>query len=213
VACGYSFSDMIVEAFRRPLCWILWVVMWLTAATELGPGAWISNVYNDVMGSSEGILALVWGSVLMYLLRQFGSRRICMISPIALIALTAPIAALGLFLFKFATTPPMFFLAATLLYVGVCFWWPTMLGIASERLPRTGALGLAIIGGTGSFSTFCAGPIMGWINDKYDPTTSLMVWAILPVFIAIIFGLVYLNDRAKGGYKKERLQAVVRPPP
>jgi hypothetical protein len=54
---------------------------------------------------------------------------------------------------------------------------------------------------------------MGWINDKYDPTTSLMVWAILPVFIAIIFGLVYLNDRAKGGYKKERLQAVVRPPP
>ena len=102
-------------------------------------------------------------------------------------------------------TPPMFFLAATLLYFGVCFWWPTMLGITSERCPRTGSLGLAIIGGTGSFATFFAGPIMGRINDAYGPARCLQLWAVLPVIITVVFLILYLSDRAKGGYKVEKL--------
>jgi len=212
VASGVPFREMFSEAIRRPLFWILFGVMWLTAATELGTGQWISNIFNDVMQRKEGILALVWGSILMYILRQFFSKPVHAISPVALMAVTAPIAALGLFLFKFASNPVMFFVAATLVYVGVCFWWPTMLGITSERCPRTGALGLAIIGGVGSFSTSLAGPTIGRIIDKYGqesgPATALQIWAILPVFITIIFLLVYLSDKAKGGYKRERLEAL-----
>lgn len=206
VAAGISFGGMFSEAVRRPLFILLFLMMWLTAATELGPGAWISNVYNDVMGKKEGILALVWGSILMYILRQFFSKQAHSISPVALIALTAPFAAIGLFLFKFATTPPMFFLAATLLYFGVCFWWPTMLGITSERCPKTGALGMAIIGGTGSFATFVAGPVIGRINDAYGPAKSLQLWAVLPVALCVVFVLLYFYDRSKGGYKIERLE-------
>jgi MFS family permease len=210
-AAGLPFGEMIAEALRRPLFLVLFLVMWFTAATELGPGTWIPNIYNEVMADAhgllakEGVLAIVWGSLLMYLLREFGSGPIHKVSPVALIMATAPIAALGLFLFKFATTPPMFFLAATLLYIGVCFWWPTMLGITSERCPRTGALGLAVIGGTGSISTAVAGPVMGRINDAVGPRLTLQIWAILPVVITIVFVLVYLNDKAKGGYKKEVL--------
>ena len=63
--------------------------------------------------------------------------------------------------------------AAALLAVGTAFWWPTMLGITSERFPRTGALGLAIIGGTGSFATAIAGPVMGRLNDMYGPREML----------------------------------------
>jgi fucose permease len=207
VASGYSFGDMFAEAFRRPFFWIVGFVMWLTAATELGCGTWIANIYDDVMGGSEGILALVWGSILMYILRQFFSKPVHKISPIALIALTAPLAAVGLFLFKFAESPVVFFLAATLLYVGVCFWWPTMLGITSERCPKTGALGLAVIGAIGSFSTFFAGPVLGYLNGRFSPRESLVIWGLLPVGIFIIFGLVYLSDRSKGGYKRERLEA------
>ena len=205
VAAGISFSGMFKEAFTRPLFIIIFLLMWLTAATELGPGSWIPDIYKDVFHRQEGILAVVWGSILMYILRQFFSKPVHKIPPTLLITITAPIAALGLFMFKFATTPAMFFLACTLLYVGVCFWWPTMLGITSERCPKTGALGLAIIGGTGSFSTFCAGPIMGRINDALGPRGSLTVWAILPVIIFIVFLCVYLYDRASGGYKAEKL--------
>ena len=205
VASGVTFGQMFQEAIRRPLFLIIFLMMWLTAATELGPGAWISNIYNDVMQAKEGILAVVWGSILMYILRQFFSKMAHSISPVLLLTITAPLAAVGLFLFKYASSPPMFFFAATLLYVGVCFWWPTMLGITSERCPRTGALGLAIIGGAGSFATFVAGPIMGRISDTMGPRGSLLVWSALPVVICIVFLMVYLSDKAKGGYKAEKL--------
>jgi MFS family permease len=205
VAAGVPFSEMFTEALRRPIFWIVFLMMWLTAATELGPGAWISNIYNDVMGKEEGILALVWGSILMYVLRQFFSKPVHKIPPPLLIAVTAPFAAVGLFLFYYASTPAIFFLAATLLYFGVCFWWPTMLGITSERCPKTGALGLAIIGGTGSFATFVAGPAIGRINDAFGPARCLQIWAILPVALIVVFGLVHLSDRARGGYKAEKL--------
>ncbi len=206
VASGVRFSEMFTEALRRPLFYILFLVMWLTAATELGTGQWIANIYNDVIGGKGGILTLVWGSILMYILRQFFSKPIrAVFSPIALMAATAPITAVGLFLFYYANTPVMYYLAATLVYVGFCFWWPTMLGITSERCPRTGALGLAIIGGVGSFSTSLAGPVIGRINDFYGPARALQIWAILPAVICIVFLLVYLSDKAKGGYKTERL--------
>jgi MFS family permease len=207
LASGVSFGEMFAASVGRPLFWIVFLMMWLTAATELVPGAWMSNIYEDIMGkgSSEGILAVVWGSVLMYILRQFFSKQAHSISPIALIALTAPLAAIGLFLFNFATSPAIFFLAATLMYVGVCFWWPTMLGIVSERCPKTGALGLAVIGGTGSIATFVGGPAVGFLNDNYGPAKSLQIWAILPVVLCTVFALVWLNDRSRGGYQIESI--------
>ena len=79
----------------HPIFIVVFVIMWFTAATELGTGQWISNIYSDVMGKKEGILALVWGSILMYILRQFFSKTAHKISPFALIALTAPFAAVA----------------------------------------------------------------------------------------------------------------------
>ncbi|GMV99241.1 MAG: hypothetical protein AMXMBFR84_03800 [Candidatus Hydrogenedentota bacterium] len=205
VAAGLSFSEMVVGAFSRPLFLVLLVIMLFTAATELGPGAWISNIYQDVMQRKEGILAVVWGSILMYILRQFFSKPVHKMSPVLLICVTAPLAAAGLYLFKFAAqgSVVMFFLAATLLYVGVCFWWPTMLGIVSERCPKSGAFGLALVGGAGSFATFFAGPAIGALNDKFGPVGSLQVWAILPVVIFVVFLVIYLFDQSKGGYRAQ----------
>jgi len=209
LAAGVRFGEMFAEAFRRPLFIILFLVMWLTAATELGSGAWLPNIYNDVMSNvtastaTAGILFLVWGNGLMFLLRQFGSGIAHKITPVTLIMCTAPFAAAGLALVTYAQTPLMWFIASSLLFFGVAFWWPTMLGITSERVPRTGALGLAIIGGTGSFSTALAGPAMGWLNDKFGPEKVLVYWAALPVVIFIVFLLIYLNDKAKGGYQAQ----------
>lgn len=204
VAAGVSFKGMF-SALLSPLFLLLFIMMWLTASSELGPGTWIPNIYKDVMGREEGILALVWGSALMYVLRQFFSKPVHRFSPALVIGCSAPLAAIGLFMFRFANTPLLFFTAATLLYIGVCFWWPTMLGITSERCPKTGALGLAIIGGTGSISTFFAGPVMGWLNDMYGPQRTLQLWSILPVAICVVFVALYAIDRSRGGYKAERL--------
>lgn len=205
-AAGVSFGDMFKE-IARPLFVVIWICMWLTAATELGPGQWMSNIFNEVMHSSAqaGILVLVWVNGIMYLIRQFLARTAHRLSPVALIAATAPVAAAGLFLFGTARTPFAAFAAAALFAAGTAFWWPTMLGITSERFPRGGALLLAIIGATGAFSTAIAGPVMGWINERYGADRVLSIWAILPAALTAVFAGIYLRDRMAGGYRVERI--------
>lgn len=208
VAAGVSFGDMFREALR-PLFLIIWVAMMLTAATELGPGQWYANVFNEVMSSATqaGILVLVWVNGIMYLMRQFAGGISHRVSPVGLIGVTAIPAAAGLYLFSLAQSPVAAFAAAGLLAIGTAFWWPTMLGITSERFPRAGALGLAIIGGTGSFATAIAGPVMGHLNDIYGPREMLAIWAVLPVALIAIFGLIYLRDKSVGGYRVEKIGA------
>ena len=205
-AAGVPFGDMFKEALR-PAFLLLWLCMWLTAATELGPGQWYANIFNDVLHSEAraGILVLVWVNGIMYLLRQFGHGLTHRLTPVALIAVTTIPAALGLYLFGRVTTSAGAFAAVALLAVGTAFWWPSMLGITSERFPRTGALGLAIIGGSGSFATAISGPVMGWINDMHGPRAVLPIWAILPALLCVGFGLMYLADRARGGYRVEKI--------
>ena len=206
-AAGVPFSAMFGECFR-PLFLVIFISMWLTAATELGPGQWVSNIFNEVMHSNAqaGILVLVWINGIMYVMRQFFGDISHKVSPISLIAVTSLIAAAGLFLFGMADSAPLAFAAAALLAVGTAFWWPTMLGITTERFPRTGALGLAVIGAAGSFSTAIAGPIMGWINETYGASRVLPIWAMLPVGLCAIFTLIYLTDKARGGYRVEQIQ-------
>jgi MFS family permease len=207
-AAGVPFGQMFSETLR-PLFVLIFLCMWLTAATELGPGQWVANIFNDVMHSDAkvGILVLVWINGIMYAMRQFFGDISHRVSPVLLIACTAILAAAGLFLFGQASTPPIAFLAAALLAMGTAFWWPTMLGITSERFPKTGALGLAVIGAAGSFSTALAGPVMGWINDTYGAARVLPTWAILPVVLSVIFSLIYVADKARGGYRVEQISA------
>ena len=205
-AAGVPFADMLKE-MRRPLFVVIWLCMWLTAATELGPGQWVSNIFNDVMQSSAqaGILVLVWVNGIMYLMRQFAAGAAHRVSPMALIASTAVAAAAGLLLFGLSRTPFSAFAAAAIFAAGTAFWWPTMLGITSERFPRGGALLLAVIGATGAISTAIAGPVMGWINDRFGAGRVLSIWAILPAAIAAIFAIIYAVDRRRGGYRVERI--------
>lgn len=209
-AAGVSFREMFGE-IARPLFLLIWLCMWLTAATELGPGQWYANIFNDVMrsGTQAGIILLVWVNGIMYVMRQFFGYIPHRMSPTMLIAVTAPIAAFGLYLFGQTTTAPMWFVAAALLAVGTAFWWPTMLGITSERFPRGGPLLLAIVGASGSISTALAGPVMGWINDTYGAQAVLPMWAILPATLTVIFFLIYLSDRTRGGYRVEDVRGAV----
>ena len=139
--------------------------------------------------------------------RQFLAGAAHRISPVALIAATAVAAASGLFLFGMARTPFTAFAAAALFAAGTALWWPTMLGITSERFPRGGALLLAVIGATGSISSAISGPVMGWINERYGADRVLSIWAALPAVLIVIFTGIYLRDRVSGGYRIERISS------
>ena len=61
------------------------------------------------------------------------------------------------------------FAAATVFAVGVCYFWPTMLGVVSERVPRSGALGLGLMGTVGMATVgLVTAPTMGRIADRYS---------------------------------------------
>jgi hypothetical protein len=51
---------------------------------------------------------------------------------------------------------------------GKTFFWPTMLAVASDRFPRTGAVAISIMGGIGMLSAgMIGGPGLGYMKDRF----------------------------------------------
>src|SRR5205823_1068804 len=164
-AAGVSAGQMWKEAVR-PLYIIWWCCMWITAALELGPGRWVEAMLSARVGMA-GILLLVYISALMFVMRHFAGPLAHRLSPVGLMWLSSLLAGLGLFALSYATSPVLALLAATVWGIGVCYMWPTMLGVTSERFPRGGALLMGLTGVAGSLSQFVVLPFMGAIYDRY----------------------------------------------
>lgn len=204
----------------RPLFLVMVFCMLLTAATEFGPQQWIPTILSNA--GVSGILVLVWITGLMWMGRQFAGVFVHRISPPGMLLLSAVLSALGLYAMSH-TTGGMLFAAATVFALGVCFFWPTMLGTVSERFPNTGALGLAIMGGAGMLSGSFIVPLVGRVFDEgiaarlpagqtvaTMPTTDAAQWtliqaqaglealgkvAVLPAVLAVIFLILLLTYR------------------
>jgi hypothetical protein len=93
------------------------------------------------------------------------------------------------------------YLAATVFYVGVCFMWPTMLGIAAERFPRGGAITIGYLGFIGQFALGLVIFQSGEIRDKLGAAKSFQAIALLPVIAFFIFAGWWIRDYKSGGYK------------
>lgn len=136
--------------------------MLLTAATELGPSQWIPSILEHA--GVSGILVLVWITGLMAVGRMFAGPFVHRLSPIGMLIASAATSAVGLYAMSH-TSGVMLFGSATVFAFGVCFFWPTMLGYVAENYPKTGALGLAIMGGAGMLSvSFVLPAIGGWYD-------------------------------------------------
>src|SRR5207237_7897648 len=62
----------------------------------------------------------------------------------------------------------MCIIAATIYGFGKTYYWPTMLGVVSERFPRGGALTLGAMGGVGMLSAGLLGtPGIGYKQDYF----------------------------------------------
>jgi MFS family permease len=136
--------------------------MLLTASTELGPGQWIPSILQNA--GVSGILVLVWITGLMAVGRMFAGPFVHKLSPIGMLVGSAFLSMLGLYAMSH-TTGVVLFASATVFAFGVCFFWPTMLGFVAENYPKTGALGLAIMGGAGMLSVSFVLPVIGGWYD------------------------------------------------
>ncbi len=157
-----------VRSFGQPLFVIMLLIMVPLAITELGTDSWISDLMTPEMGK-VGLQAgwiLVYTSAIMVVLRLLAGKIIHKITPLALLAVSSGVAALGLFLLS-SSAGIMVLVAATVFGLGKSFFWPTMLGVVAERFPKGGALTLNITGGVGMIGAGVLGTvILGFVQDK-----------------------------------------------
>ena len=203
VASGISTGEMIRSALR-PGFLILLLCMMITASVELAPGQMVASVLGNLAGMS-GILILVYGSALMFVLRYFAGPIAHRISPIGMMWASVTIASVGLFLLASVHDTLTAYLAATVFYVGVCFMWPTMLGITSERYPEGGAFTMGLMGFAGQFMLGVVIFYMGKVRDSIGDAASFKRVAMMAIVPFIVFGIWWFRDRARGGYKAVKL--------
>lgn len=219
VATGVSYGDMFKEVIKQPLFVLLWVCMWLTAATELAPGQWVDLTLSRVVGM-KGILILVYVSMLMFVMRHFAGALAHKFSPIGVLWFGSLFAAVGLYALSLARSPVMALLAATIWGIGVCYMWPTMLATVADRFPRGGALFLGLLGFGGGLSIQFVLPQLGAIFDNakieaagglaafeklagpeldavltHASVVSFQSVAVVPLILLPMFGLIWLIDR------------------
>jgi MFS family permease len=202
-ASGISTGEMLKTALN-PAFLLLIGCMMITASIELAPGQMVSSVLDKTAGM-DGILILVYGSALMFVLRYFAGPIAHKISPIGMMWASVTLAAGGLFLLAMATTPAMAYVAATVFYVGVCFMWPTMLGITSERFPQGGAFTMGLMGFAGQFALGLVIFNMGKVRDKVGDAASFKYVAVMAIAPFVVYALWWFKDKAAGGYKAVKL--------
>jgi MFS family permease len=197
---GLAASAMYREAFR-PRFILLVFCMLLTAATELGPNQWIPNILTSTAKLS-GILVLAWINGLMATGRMLAGTVARRAHPLTVLVVAATLSALGLLALSVATSAAGALAASTLFALGVCYFWPTMLGLTAELFPAGGALLLGIMGGAGNLSVALILPIMGKIYDVEGPNIALRYVAILPAALIVIFLIMWFGDRKLTSYGK-----------
>jgi MFS family permease len=162
-AAGISAGEMFRELLN-PMFFVLFCSMFLTAASELAPGAWVQVALTQTV-HMPGILLLVYVSALMFAMRHFAGPLVHKLSAIGLLWVSCLLASIGLVALSFANSPITGLLAATIWGTGVCYMWPTMLATASERFPRGGALLMGLMGTAGMLSIQFVLPRIGAIYD------------------------------------------------
>ena len=208
VQSNVTTGEMWREALR-PLFLLFCICNGLGSAAELGPDQWFPKVMGDLIPQLQGVLFLVYTAGLMFTLRTFGgdwSQR----NPIVTTIFCALGTCIGLY--WLGSLHPgdgaiLAFTAATVFGVGKTFFVPTMLGLASEQLPRGGALAMSVMGGFGMLATAVALPLMGARIDQLGPGAALQMMALAPAALGVIFAGLWVYYRSRGGYKAVRIGA------
>jgi MFS family permease len=150
------------KAMLSPVFIFLFFAMALTAISEFGPNQWVSIILVASGAEPLLILALTFGVAAIG--RYFAGPVVAGLGQTGVLLGGAILAAIGIYLFS-TVTGPMTYVAAVIYALGICYFWPVMIGSVAHRVPKSSALGMSIVGGVGMFSTAIFQPIIGsWID-------------------------------------------------
>lgn len=217
-AAGQAKISDNLKGMLNPLYLFMLLCMVLTANTELSTQQWVGPLLKASGAQPMIILALTTG--LMAVGRFYAGPVVHRINPTGVLWGSAIVAAIGIYLLGH-TTGSMTYLAAIMFAIGVCYFWPTMLGFTGEYIPRSGALGMSVIGGMGMFATGLLQPVVGgWIDASqrsaeasgltgdaaslFAGQETLGKLVVFPVILIFAFGALWFYMR---GRKNEPVSA------
>lgn len=214
VSSGVSTAGM-YRALWNPLFIFMFICMFGTAITELFTGQWIDVLLKNV--TQNAILILTLDTGVMVLGRAFAKPVLKLFSPQVLLLISTILAATGIYLLSTLTGDAVFF-AAIIFGMGVCYFWPTMLGFVNTNLPKTGALGLNLMGGAGMFAVSIYTVFMGRYYDRIVAEAGgsnalagqkvLQTTLVIPVVLIVAFAGLVIYMRAKGKTQPLKTAAV-----
>ncbi len=191
-------------ALFSPVFLVFAALMTVTATTELATGQWIAVILQG--SGASGLLVLALTAGLMAVGRFFAGPVVHTFNPIGVLFGSAILSTIGIFMFS-QTSGAMVYVAAIVFALGVTYFWPTMLGVVSEYTPKTGALGLSLVGaagmlGAGFWNLF----IGGWLDKAKETALSGGVTAeqadivagqavlsrltLFPILLIVAFGIL-----------------------
>ncbi|WP_299535825.1 sugar MFS transporter [Ulvibacterium sp.] len=194
-----------LKAMISPLFLFMIACMSLTAISEFGPQQWVGLILSKSGASPMIILALVTG--IMAVARYFGGEMVHKFDQTGVLLGSAVLATIGIYLFS-TQTGTMAYVAAIFFALGIAYFWPNMVGFVADKIPKSGALGLSIIGAVGMFSSSIFQPIIGsWIDaDKAEAAAAgltgdelelvsgqatLETMTLFPGILIILFTILY----------------------
>lgn len=194
---------------------VMALIMTMTATTEFGATQWIERILGNAGAHPMILLALTAG--IMASGRFFAGPLIQSFNPSGVLIGSAVLACAGLFMLSMVTGP-LVYVGTAVFALGICYFWPTMLGFTAENIPESGALGLSLVGGAGMLGAGIWNPVIGgWIDsgrqtaiasglsgDAAELATgqaTLGNIAIFPLVLIFVFIGLYL-------YMKKRTPAV-----
>ncbi len=198
-----------IKSLLTPLFIFVAVCMTLTATTELGTQQWLQPLLEKSGASPMLILAMVTG--IMAVGRYFAGPIVHKLNPIGVLFMSAIVSTVAIYMMSIVDGT-MLYGASILFAFGVCYFWPTMIGFVSEYMPKTGALGMSLVGGMGMFATGIWNPIIGsWIDTNTQTaldsgltqdlaeiaagkaTLGNMIY--FPLILIVFFGILFLNRK------------------
>ncbi len=188
-----------------PLFIFIALCMTVTATTEFGANQWVEKIMGNAGAHPMILLAMTAG--IMATGRFFAGPLVHKLNPVGVLLVSAIVSALGLYLLSVVTGPAVY--AATAVFaLGICYFWPTMIGFTAEYIPKSGAMGLSLIGGAGMLGAGIWNPIIGgWIDTAKETAVSagltgdavdlaagqstLANLSIFPMVLIVAFGILY----------------------
>ena len=199
------------KAMLTPLFLFIMVCMAFTAMSEFGPNNFVPLTLEGSGATPMLVLALTFG--LMAVARYFGGAVVAKFNTTGVLLGSAVLATLGLYLLS-TQSGAMVYVAAAVFGLGIAYFWPNMIGFVADYMPKSGALGMSIVGAVGMFMSGAVQPVFGGLIDSNraaaaaegltgdamnvaagQMTMSTMVF--VPLTLIALFSILYFWMRGK----------------